>query len=232
VAFRLRIRSLRERYDLIVAERSRIARELHDTLIQGFSGITMAMQALAARLRSSEERTRLEEIIEDAAGCLRETRRSVAGLRRPVQSESGLAEALAQAARQITETSDVRLRLKLDKLKLDKDAPGLPPEFEYNLLRIATEAISNSLKHSGARTIEVALKRAPDALRLSVSDDGSGFEQADQGPRRPGHYGLIGMRERAAQIGAEFAFDSAPGRGTTVSVVAPLGRSVVLEGAK
>ena len=231
-AFRLRIRSLRERYDLIVAERSRIARELHDTLIQGFSGITMAMQALAARLRSSEERTRLEEIIQDAAGCLRETRRSVAGLRRPVQSESGLAEALAQAARQITETSDVRLRLRLDKLKLDKDAPGLPPEFEYNLLRIATEAISNSLKHSGARTIEVALKRAPDALRLSVSDDGSGVEQSDQGPRRPGHYGLIGMRERAAQIGAEFAFDSAPGRGTTVSVVAPLGRSAVLEAAK
>src|SRR5579884_2323660 len=90
--FRLRIRHLRERYDLIVAERSRIARELHDTLIQGFSGITMAMQALAGRLHSAEDRDRLEEIIRDAAACLKETRRSVAGLRRaPASDSSGLA---------------------------------------------------------------------------------------------------------------------------------------------
>ena len=229
LTYQLRIRRLRKRFELIVQERSRIARELHDTLIQGFSGITMEMQALAGRLRSSEERARLEEIIRDAAACLKETRRSVAGLRgAPGPGRvSGLGAAISGAARQITETKDVRL-----KLRLDDEPHGLKPEVEYNLLRIASEAISNSVKHSGARTIEVSLRSTPGFLRLSVADDGAGFEPSLNGHPRPGHYGLIGMRERAAQIGAEFEFESAPGRGTIVTVVAPLGRAAVLETVK
>ena len=115
LVYQLRIRRLRERYDLILAERSRIARELHDTLIQGFSGITMAMQALAGRLRSPQERETLDDIIRDAATCLRETRQSVAGLRAGHDSESGLSAAIGTAAREITDTKDVRLKLKLDK---------------------------------------------------------------------------------------------------------------------
>jgi len=214
LGYQLRIRRLRERYDLILAERSRIARELHDTLIQGFSGITMAMQALAGRLRSSQERETLEEIIRDAATCLRETRQSVAGLRAAHDSESGLTAAIGTAAREITDTKDVRL-----KLKLDKGLPKLPADVEYNLLRIASEAISNSVKHSGARTIEVALESTPEALRLTVHDDGSGL--GDGPALRPGHYGIIGMKERATQIGAELALSSESGNGTTVSVLLP-----------
>jgi signal transduction histidine kinase len=222
--YELRIRRLRagigQRYDLIVAERSRIARELHDTLIQGFSGITMELQALVGKLRSAEERGQLQEIVQEAATCLRETRRSVAGLRSAPEPDSGLAGSIAQAARQITETKDIRLRLKLEK-----SPRGLAPEFEYNLLRIASEAITNAVKHSGARNIEVALKAAPPGLRLSVSDDGCGFENGDYRHARPGHYGIIGMKERAAQIGAEIEFDSEPGRGATVTIVAPVGRA-------
>jgi signal transduction histidine kinase/ligand-binding sensor domain-containing protein len=220
LVYQIRIRRLRERYDLIVAERSRIARELHDTLIQGFSGITMAMQALAARIRPSEERGRLQDIIQDAASCLRETRRSVAGLRGARAAASGLAASIAQAARQITETKKVRL-----KLKLEPEPPDLPAEFEYNLLRIATEAVTNAVKHSGARNIEVTLKPSSKlgsgGIFLSVADDGAGCEPSEHGHLKPGHYGLIGMKERAAQIGAGFSFDSAPGRGTIVSVLAP-----------
>jgi signal transduction histidine kinase len=232
--YQIRIRRLRERYDLIVAERSRIARELHDTLIQGFSGITMAMQALAARLRSTEERSRLQDIIQDAASCLRETRRSVAGLRGAHAAAAfGLSGSIAQATRQITETKKVRL-----KLKLDHEPPNLPAEFEYNLLRIATEAVSNAVKHSGARNIEVTLKAASKAaagtIFLSVADDGAGCEPSENGHLKPGHYGLIGMKERAAQIAAEFSFESAPGRGTIVSVLAhvPVERSAAMEVAK
>ncbi len=229
LAYQIRIRHLRERYDLIVAERSRIARELHDTLIQGFSGITMAMQALAGRIRSSEERNTLEDIIHDAATCLRETRRSVAGLRgaRGPEPSLSLAAAIAAAARQITETKDVKL-----KLRLDKGPPGIPSDVEYHLLRIASEAVSNSVKHSGARNIEVTLRTSGTTLHLTISDDGAGFEPSENGHLRPGHYGLIGMKERAAQIGAEFEFDSAPGRGTMVSVVAPIGRPAALEAVK
>lgn len=221
LGYQSRIRRLRERYDLIVAERSRIARELHDTLIQGFSGITMGMQALAARLRPSEERGKLLDIIDDAARCLRETRRSVAGLRgAKASATSGLAASIAQAARQITETKNVRL-----KLRLDAEPPHLAPEFEYHLLRIASEAISNAVKHAGARTIEVTLKPAQGSIFLAVADDGAGCAPAENGHLKPGHYGLIGMKERAAQIGAQFAFESAPGKGTTVSVMAPVERA-------
>jgi ligand-binding sensor domain-containing protein/signal transduction histidine kinase len=215
LVYRLRIRRLRQRYDLILAERSRIARELHDTLIQGFSGITMAMQALAGRLRSPQERDTLDDIIRDAATCLRETRQSVAGLRAGHDSESGLTAAIGTAAREITDTKDIRLKLKLDKIPRK-----LPAEVEYNLLRIASEAISNSVKHSGARNIEVALESTPHALRLSVHDDGSGLGK-DGAALRPGHYGIIGMKERATQIGADLQLLSEPGGGTTVAVSLP-----------
>jgi signal transduction histidine kinase/ligand-binding sensor domain-containing protein len=216
-AYRLRIRRLRERYDLIVSERSRIARELHDTLIQGFSGVTMALQAVTSRLRSPEERAELQEIVDDAARCLRETRRSVAGLRGVQGAQSGLPQALAEAAREITATQDVKLKLKLDQ------APHpLPPEIEYNLLRIAVEAVTNSVKHSGAGSIEVTLRFAAGCLRLIVADDGSGLERPQRANGESGHYGLIGMRERAAQIGAKFEMQSGPGLGTRVLLELPL----------
>ena len=98
---------------------------------------------------------------------------------------------------------------------------------EYNLLRIATEAVSNSVKHSGARTIEVALNSMPGSVRLSVHDDGSGFARdlAQNGHDGEGHYGLIGMKERASQIGADLELVSDPGGGTTVSVSVPHGAS-------
>jgi len=216
---RLRIRTLREQFGLILAERNRIARELHDTLIQGLSGITMEMQALAGRLRSPEERGTLEDIIRDAGNCLRETRRSVAGLRTPRGGgNSGLAAAIEQAAKQVTEAKHIRLRLKLGQ-----SPRGLAPDVEYNLVRIAQEAVSNSVKHSGARTVEVALNCTPEAVRLLVKDDGSGF--ARDGNGQAGHYGLIGMKERATHIGANFELASTPGRGTTVSVVLPSGHN-------
>jgi signal transduction histidine kinase len=80
--------------------------------------------------------------------------------------------------------------------------------------------VNNSVKHSGAKTIEVVLQTTPDMLQLSVKDDGSGFSR-ENGNVRPGHYGLIGMKERAAQIGAELNMASEPGRGTTISVMLP-----------
>ena len=209
--YQLRIRRLKEQFDLILAERGRIARELHDTLIQGFSGITMAMQAMVSRLPSSTERQTLEGIVADAGNAMSEARRSLAGLRRR-DSSSGLAAAVAQAARQLTETNHVRLKLNLADCQCE-----LAADVEYNLLRIAQEAVLNAVKHSGARTLKVTLDSTPRRVELSVKDDGAGFD--DSGSAPVGHYGLIGMKERAAQIGAELHVTSVPGRGTTVSVV-------------
>jgi signal transduction histidine kinase/ligand-binding sensor domain-containing protein len=216
-AYRMRVRGIKEKLHVVVAERSRIARELHDTLMQGFSGVTMEMQALSARLPASEERRTLEEIIRDAGVCLREARRSVAGLRSPQGEVSGLSTAIEQAMRQLTETRDVRLNLRLATVPF-----GLPPDVEYNLLRIAQEAVANAVKHSGGRTIDVDLDCAGGKLRLEIRDDGVGYVAPDGNPAQPGHYGLIGMRERANQIGADFHLTSEPGRGTTVCVTLPL----------
>lgn len=88
-----------------------------------------------------------------------------------------------------------------------------------------TEAISNSVKHSGAKVIEVVLNCTAGLVRLSVKDDGTGFGREKNGNVSPGHYGLIGMRERAMQIGADLQLASEPGRGTTVSVLLPTAQS-------
>jgi signal transduction histidine kinase/ligand-binding sensor domain-containing protein len=219
LAFRLRVLQVRAKLGAVLAERSRIARELHDTLIQGFSGVTMQMQALAARLRASPERTTLEEIIEDAGQCLREARRSVGGLRNAPGRQQGLAEALTRSARQLTETRDIRLQLEIADCPAD-----IPVDVEYNLLRIAQEAISNGVKHAGPRSIEVSLLAAPEELVLLVRDDGRGFS-VEESAYVHGHYGLIGMRERASQIHAELRIESAPGEGTTVRVRLALNRA-------
>jgi signal transduction histidine kinase len=219
LAHRLRVRHLRNQLSLVLAERSRIARELHDTLIQGFSGLTLQLQAMSGRLGSADERETLNDIIRDAGTYLRETRQSVASLRSEQGPGSGLASAIARFARQITAESSIRLRLKLDE-NLEK----MPAEVQYNLLRIAQEAISNSVKHSGARTIEVALAGSATEVSLSVKDDGSGLERQEDIDVQRGHYGLIGMHERAAEIGGNLKLVSVPGKGTTVSVLVPAGR--------
>jgi signal transduction histidine kinase len=96
----------------------------------------------------------------------------------------------------------------------------LPAEVEYNLLRIGTEAVTNAARHSGARTIEVVLEQERDRVSLRVHDDGIGFEENGNGSTC-GHYGIVGMRERASQIGADFELETKPGRGTTVNVIMP-----------
>jgi ligand-binding sensor domain-containing protein/signal transduction histidine kinase len=217
LGYQLHIRRLQERYDLIVSERSRIARELHDTLIQGFSGITMALQALSTRIRTPAERETIEDIISDAATCLRETRQSVAGLRAVEGPESGLVNSIKRAVREITETKPIRVKLSLENFNRE-----LPPDTEYNLLRIIREAVNNSVKHSGAGLIEVSLQSSPGLLVISIHDDGSGFSSDDAAALGPGHYGLIGMKERASQIGAEFEVVTNPGAGTTISVSLPI----------
>src|SRR5581483_11421955 len=217
---RLRLRRVRDRFGLILAERSRIARELHDTLIQGFSGVTMQMQAVCARLSSPEEIRTLNEVIRDAANCLHEARLSVAGLRSAGSNETGLAAAIAQAAREMTEAKDIRLKLMLDSLPGD-----MPENLEYNLFRIAKEAMNNAVQHSGARTLEVALRREHGEIRLVVRDDGSGLPASHRVASSSGHYGVIGMRERAKSIGATLDIESRPGRGTSIVLRAPMPRT-------
>lgn len=223
-AIRLRVQQVKSQLHAVLAERSRIARELHDTLIQGFSGVTMQMQALMARLRNSPERQTLEDIVQDAGNCLREARHSVAGLRNSAGNESGLSAAVTQAARQLTAASEMTLHLRLGP-----SPSGLTPDVEYNILRIVQEAISNAVKHSSGHQVEVVLDCSPQQFTLSVRDNGVGFDTRLHEPSQSGHYGLIGMRERAVHIRADLSIVSEPGRGTTVNLTLPLGGTATVE---
>lgn len=218
--YRLRIRQIKMRLQAVMTERSRIARELHDTLIQGFSGVTMQLQALTTRMPPTPELETLREIITDAGNSLREARQTVAGLRAGPGTAVDLAAAIAQTARQLTDSSDVQVRLRLSSVRA-----AIGPQVQYNVLRIVQEAIANALKHSGATAIEVSLAATRNCLSISVQDNGSGFAAQQLDHAQAGHYGLIGMRERAAQIGAKIEWQSTRS-GTTVILSCPVPNSL------
>jgi len=212
---RLRVLQVRTRLNAALAERMRIARDLHDTLIQGFSGVTMQMQAIARQLKNPRERDALQEVINDAGHCLRDARQTVTGLRHAPGSSTSLIEAISRTARQLTETQEIQLQLHMPA-----EIPPLSSEIEYNLLRIAQEAIANAVKHSGAETVIVSLATGDGSLNMSIEDNGTGLSR-DDSQLPVGHYGLIGMRERAHQIRATLVWLARPGGGTIVQLVLP-----------
>ena len=210
IGYRLRIRHLQSQFNLVLAERGRIARELHDTLLQGLSGVTMQLQALWTRLPHSRDREMLREIIEDAGRCSTEARQSLWGLRVIDASPAGFAANLAKIARQATTGTPTSLVLDIDRV-----SPGQIGEIEFQLLRIAQEAIANVVRHAAADTLTVRLRSIGPEFTLSIADDGDGFD-VDRAVF--GHFGLLGMRERAAGIGAILSICSTRGVGTEVSV--------------
>ncbi len=216
--YRVRIRRLKNRFDLVLAERSRIARELHDTLLQGLAGITMQMQALWTRLPLSKERQVLGDIIKDAGACSTEARRSLWGLRAIDTESADFSEKLAKLAREAVAGRPISLSLHLESVAL-----GMFPETEYQLLRIAQESISNALTHAHGTSLRIHLAVDKQKLQLTIEDDGIGFA-ADMEHQRLGHFGLIGIRERAGEIGAQLTLSSSPELGTKVSIFLPFSR--------
>lgn len=213
--YRMRIRQLKQRFDLVLNERSRIARELHDTLLQGLSGITMQLQALWTKLPPSRERHLLADIISDAGRCSAEARQWLWGLRTIGPGSLPFSEKLARLAGHAVSGSGVSLGLQLAPVSLSAF-----PEIEYQLLRIAQEAISNTLAHARAKHLDIRLETDGRALKLELKDDGVGFSSSQ--PVLQGHFGMEGMRERATEIGAELTIASAPGQGTRIAIRVPL----------
>jgi ligand-binding sensor domain-containing protein/signal transduction histidine kinase len=209
--YQRRIRRLRERFDLVLAERSRIGRELHDTLLQGLSGITMQMQALWTRLPVSRERTTLGEIIADAGRASREARDSLMGLRSETAAH-GFAKELEILTRTMTRNSHLVVEVDAEPISLANF-----PELEFQLLRIAREALNNAMKHALASNVILRALVSGNRLRLTVDDDGIGMPTKAPRPGF-GHYGIVGMRERADSIGAELTICNRAPCGTRVTV--------------
>jgi two-component system NarL family sensor kinase len=200
-------------------ERNRLAREIHDTLAQGLSGIALHLETADALAEAGAESDRVREAVRQALSLTRanleEARRSVLDLRAAPLEGRGLAEALTDlAGRQAGEYGlDVRFEA------VGGQRP-LPLRVEVGLYRIAQEALTNVARHAGARRATLRLVTTPDEVRLSVEDDGRGFD-----PSRvpPGGYGLVGLRERVKLLGGALELESETGAGTRVQVAVPLG---------
>jgi signal transduction histidine kinase/ligand-binding sensor domain-containing protein len=217
--YQARLQQIRSRFSLVLEERARLAREIHDTLAQGFVGISSQLDAVAMSMpdRQGPAWKYLETARRMARHSLTEARRSVMDLRASVLEGQDLAAALESGARMWTAGSGVAV-----DLAVNGPARELPQEVEQHLLRIAQEAVANAVKHAGASKIRIALDREPRKLSLRISDDGHGFELNGAFSPLDGHFGLIGMRERAERLGGEMRLKSHPGEGTEVEVTVPL----------
>jgi signal transduction histidine kinase len=217
--FRLRVHQIRLRFAFVLEERARLAREIHDTLAQGFVGISSQLDAVAISLNGRVDlaRKHLELARKMARHSLTEARRSMMDLRSSVLEGRDLPAALSKAARQWTAGSGVNV-----EIEVEGESRELPEEVEQHLLRIAQEAVTNTVKHSRAGQVLIHLVFEPRRFRMIVADDGQGFEPREAFSEGGGHFGLLGMRERAERLGGELELDSAPGQGTRVTVTVPL----------
>ena len=217
--YQLRLRQIRSRFSLVLEERARLAREIHDTLAQGFVGISSQLDAVAMCMpeEQSPARKYLDMARRMARHSLTEARRSVMDLRASVLEGQDLAAALESGMRMWTAGAGV-------DVKVDVSGPEmvLSQEMEQHLLRIAQEAVTNVVKHAGANRIGIKLHTEARKLYLQIRDNGRGFATPDVFSSRGGHFGLIGMRERAERLGGELRLASNPGEGTEVEVTVPL----------
>jgi two-component system, NarL family, sensor kinase len=198
----------------IIEERNRMAREIHDTLAQTFTGILAQVGAANQVLTDDLEATQahLDLIKELARTGLSEARRSVIALRPQLLEEGGLQSALHRLVSQIRSAAiDTTL---YDEIK--GTAYALPPEVESNLLRIGQEALTNAIRHANADKIRVELIYEFDQFLLRVKDNGQGFGVGSL--PSPEGFGLLGMSERAERIGAQLTIESQPGQGTEIIV--------------
>lgn len=219
--YQLRVRQIRQRFALVLEERGRLAREIHDTLAQGFVGISSQLDAVALTLNGQVEvaRKHLDLARKMVRHSLTEARRSVMDLRASALDGHDLPSALSQAAHQWTAGSPVQVRVDVRG-----ESRSLPEETEQHLLRIAQEAVTNAVKHARASEVNIHLEMANRKLSLRVADNGRGFEQDEAFSEIGGHFGLLGMRERAERLGGELQLHSEPGHGTEVAVTVPLSK--------
>lgn len=200
-------------------ERTRIARELHDTLEQELAGIGLQLDLAKARMQGEEGRAKepVELALRMLRRCQGETRRSISNLR-STQLEGG---DLAKAMRYLVDElkAGTPIHLELEVVGTPQKLPGL---VEHNLLRLTQEALTNGLKHSGASRIEIKIRYETLRILIEVKDDGRGFDPLGKETEKEGHFGLQGMKERAAKLGATLKIESEPGKGVCISLELPL----------
>lgn len=198
-------------------ERNRIARELHDTLAQGLGAISVHLELIKSDLEGDAKiREQVEKVRLLARASMADVRKSIWNMRSQVLENGDLAAALAGILETLAKGNGLK-----SEIRVLGRSRRLAPVTENNLLRIGQEAIANAVKHARAGRIDVVLEFGKRELRLTVRDDGGGVDLAHP-PAGGGGFGLVGMRERAAQLHGELSMASKPGQGTVVTMTLPL----------
>jgi len=200
-------------------ERQRMARELHDTLEQNLTGISLCLEAASLSLDKSPQMAEqhLGRALVHVDRSIEEVHRSVWALREESLEAHGLAASLDEMGQQLAGCSPTPIAVST---RVEGESRSFSLAVENHLLHIGQEALTNAVKHGKATRIVLTLRYAERAFCLRVGDDGRGFDA--RAPTAPGRLGLVGMRERALEIGGRVEVRSAPGRGTEVDVWVPI----------
>lgn len=203
----------------VLEERQRLAREIHDTLAQGFASIVVQLEAAeAASQNETSGLQHIEQARSSAREGLSEARRMVWALRPEILEDNSLPEAIQRFLRRWQEESRIQAQLTVTG-----EPSQLHPEAEVNLLRVIQEALSNVRKHSRAKRVSVTLSYLDDLLLLDIQDDGVGLPvSGPAGQGASGSFGLRSMRERVEALGGQMTVESEPGQGTTLAISLPV----------
>jgi signal transduction histidine kinase/ligand-binding sensor domain-containing protein len=218
--YQLHVRQLKRQFSLAlearVDERTRIARELHDTLIQSVDGLMLYLQAAIDEPDRERSRQMLEKALDRADEALLEGRERVHTLRTEAMSTNDLSQALTDYAKDRAQDHAINFSVTL----IGNPRP-LDPIVRDEAFRIGREALANAFQHSRASKIEAELTYDRNEIRLRIRDNGSGIDPQIAEIGKPGHWGLSGMRERANQLGGELNIWSRPNAGTEVDLTIP-----------
>jgi signal transduction histidine kinase len=222
ILYRVRVQAVaskvRDRLEARLAERERIARDLHDTLLQGIQGLIWRFQAAADRIAPGDAaRTMLDESLDRADRLLEESRDKVKELRLVPSEEHDLGRALAAVGAEFAHGHTAHFHVNEQGARRP-----LHPIAREEAFQIGREALSNAFRHAGAHTIEIDVTYGDTELQIRVRDDGQGIasDVLHEGGK-PGHFGLMGMRERAKKLGANIQIWTKPGAGTEVDMRVP-----------
>lgn len=226
VAAQLKVIGDKLSVEAVHTERDRMARELHDTLEQQLAGVALQIDGIARATESNPEA--VESRVAVARRMIRHTRaearRSVWDLRSRILENEGLPAALRAMAAAVSGTSDS----PAVEVAVGENLPPLTKSAEFHLLRLAQEALTNAMKHSGASKVLIELLAADSSITLRITDEGMGFDSRSPSPE-PAHFGMTGMHERAERIKANIDIESSPGNGCIVTVKLPLDHEESLE---
>ncbi len=216
--YQFRLGQMRGRFRAVLSERNRLAREMHDTLIQGCASVSALLEAHSSMAQTQPAgnndlldcaRTQLRSTIEEA-------RQAVRGLRSVSESSSDVGSLLAKVAQQFSHEFAVPIHSSISGV-----AFVLDQSTTHEVLMIAREGLYNSIRHAQPRDIQLILEFEEEKCRLRIVDDGSGFDSDGRADLAESHYGLIGMRERVERINGRFILQSRVGRGTQIIVEVP-----------